>query len=102
MILNADVESKENDLFLWQFNGSHLSDNAVLPVPDICGRIFGTEFERIGQRGGNQCRLRCRKFGGGGVEMFPGNRLDTINSVSGFHAIEVDLQDALLAPEKLD
>src|SRR5690554_5858895 len=62
----------------------------------------GAPVARIGQHGGEQACLACREVGCAGAEMMPRRRFGAEDADAPFHAVEVDLENALLWPQQFD
>lgn len=78
---------------------THLPDNPLLPRMNIRRRQSRLEAERIRQRRREQRGLGTTQFAGRNPEIAPAGRLDPEQMVTEFGNVQINGQDALLAPE---
>ena len=79
----------------------HLFHDLHFALHHIIGRILRGELTGIGKCGGYQGTVRTRQFRRLTAKMLFGNSLYTIDTVAHLDAVEIDLHDALLAPNEL-
>lgn len=81
---------------------AHLVQDATLALQHIRAGVAGIEATGIGQRNGYEGALAAGEFGSRSTEMVFGHCVGTIDAVAHLDAVQVDLHDALLAPQEFD
>ena len=76
----------------------HASDNLLAALLHISAGIGRVKLQRIGQSGGNQCRVALRELTGVFVEILVGAGLHTIDAIAHLYGVEIHLHDALFTP----
>ena len=74
--------------------------NPGLPFTHICTGVFGTKLARIGQCGCDEGTFGACQLARGLAKVVLGTRIQTIDGAAHLYGVEVDLHNALLAPQQ--
>ena len=77
-------------------------ENLVTTGEHVATGTGGIEPAGIGERGGDEGTLRARQVPGLTVEVPLGHGIGSIDAITHLNGVEIDLHDALLAPEEFN